>query len=122
MKKHKIVLSIIIVIFFMSCASDFLHLINNLPELDLTEKEDGTYRGNYDLKDSPINVVLDVYVQNSNISDIRIIEHNCSPIGKKAENIVSRIISSQSLNVDVVSGATISSIAIIKAVENALEY
>ena len=44
-----------------------------------------------------------------------------SPIGKKAENIVSRIINRQSLDVDVVSGATISSIAIIKAVENALE-
>ena len=120
MKKHKIFLCIICLI-LAACASDFLYLIENVPELDLTTKEDGIYRGIYDLKKSPITVVLDVDVQNSRISEINIIEHNSSPIGKKAENIVSRIINRQSLNVDVVSGATISSIAIIKAVENALE-
>jgi len=121
MKKHKIFLCSIICIILATCANNYLYLIENMPELDLTEKEDGIYRGVYDLKKSPINVVLDVDVQNSRISEIRIIEHNCSPIGKKAENIVSRIINRQSLDVDAVSGATISSIAIIKAVENALE-
>jgi uncharacterized protein with FMN-binding domain len=121
MKKHTIVLVIIICLILAACASDFLHLIENLPELDLTTKEDSIYRGAFDIQKTPINVILNVEVKNSRINDITIIEHNCSPIGKKAENIISRIINSQSLNVDVVSGATISSIAILKAVENALE-
>ena len=121
MKKHKIFLCIIVCIILAACASDFLHLINNLSELDLTTKEDGIYRGVYDLKKSPIKVILNVEVISSRINKIDIIEHNCSLIGKKAENIVSRIINRQSLDVDVVSGATISSIAIIKAVENALD-
>jgi uncharacterized protein with FMN-binding domain len=40
--------------------------------------------------------------------------------GKKAEAIVPAIIEAQNLTVDVVSGATGSSKAILKAVENAL--
>ncbi|WP_313562885.1 FMN-binding protein [Ruminiclostridium cellobioparum] len=41
--------------------------------------------------------------------------------GAKAEAIVDKIISEQSVTVDVISGATNSSKVILKAVENALE-
>jgi len=121
MKKFLWVLCVIAGFIFLTCATDYLHLIDNIPELDLSAKENGTYRGEYDLKNTPINVVLDVNVQNSRISEIKIIEHKRSPVGKKAENIISQIINQQNLHVDVVSGATASSVAIIKAVENALE-
>jgi len=88
---------------------------------DLTLRDDGVYRGNYDLSGTPVKVTLDVTVQNHEISNIDIIEHSCSPIGKKGEKITGRIIEAQNLDVDVVSGATASSISIIKAVENALQ-
>jgi uncharacterized protein with FMN-binding domain len=87
---------------------------------DMEGKNDGVYRGSYDLSGTPVKVTLDVTVQNQNITVINIIKHICSPIGKKAEKIVGRIIEQQSLDVDVVSGATGSSLAIMKAIENAM--
>jgi uncharacterized protein with FMN-binding domain len=63
---------------------------------------------------------LDVTVQHGNINSITLIRHIRSPIGKKAENIIQNIIEAQSLEIDVISGATASSKAILKAVEDAL--
>ena len=87
---------------------------------DMQYKGDGMYRGSYDLSGTPVKVTLDVTVQHGNISGINIVQHFCSPIGKKAEKIVDRIIKEQSLGIDAVSGATASSKAILKAVEDAL--
>jgi uncharacterized protein with FMN-binding domain len=103
-----------------SCKSAKLAEIQaTLPHMN--GKPDGLYRGNYALSGTPVKVVLDVTVQDMNITSIKIIEHSCSPIGKKAEKIIERIIERQSLNVDAISGATGSSKAILKAVENALQ-
>jgi uncharacterized protein with FMN-binding domain len=88
---------------------------------DLTVKPDGVYRGGYNLSGMPVKAVVDVTVQDKRLSFIKIIEHKCSPIGKKAEKIIDRIIERQSLDVDVVSGATASSKTILKAVEKALQ-
>ena len=88
---------------------------------DLTNKPDGVYRGNYDLSGSPVKVTVDVIIRNNNISDINIIQHFSSPIGKRAEVITESIIIEQSLDIDAISGATGSSKAILKAVENALQ-
>jgi uncharacterized protein with FMN-binding domain len=84
---------------------------------DLGRVADGTYRGNSRV--GPVRVSLDVTVRNQAISSIQIINH-FNGRGKKAETIVPAIIEAQSLEVDVVSGATGSSKAILKAVENAL--
>jgi uncharacterized protein with FMN-binding domain len=83
---------------------------------DISNKPDGVYRGEYNSV-----VVLDVTVQNQYMTEIKIIEHKFSPIGKQAEKIIERIIKKQSLNVDAVTGATASSKAILKATENALQ-
>ena len=88
---------------------------------DMQYKSEGIYRGNYHLSGTPVKVTLDVTIQHGNINSINIIEHICSPIGKKAEKIIERIIEEQSLGIDAVSGATGSSKAILKAVENALQ-
>jgi uncharacterized protein with FMN-binding domain len=87
----------------------------------MNDKPDGTYRGSYSVEKTPVKVTLDVVVQNKNIIAINIIRHIRSPIGKKAEKITDVIIERQSLAVDVISGATASSKAILKAVENALQ-
>jgi len=106
-------------ILILGCSTTYKTLTAQMPDLEL--KTDGTYRGNYDLSGTPVNVVLDVTVQNHKISEIGIVKHFCSPIGKKGEKIINKIIDAQNLNVDVISGATASSKAIIKAVENALQ-
>jgi uncharacterized protein with FMN-binding domain len=108
-----------ILILVFSCNSTALSGIEaSLPNME--NKLDGVYRGSYDLSGTPVKVVLDVTVQNQNITAISIVRHVCSPIGKKAERITERIIENQSLKVDAISGATGSSMAILKAVENAM--
>ena len=90
-------------------------IIINSP--DLSRIADGIYQGNS--KVGPVRVTLDVTMQSGAITSIDLIRH-FNGLGKKAEVIVPRIIEAQSLDVDVVSGATGSSKAILKAVENAL--
>jgi len=104
----------------ISCSTSHIKDIQaSIP--DMSGKPDGVYRGNYSLSGTPISVTVDVTISNQNITEVKIIKHRCSPIGKKAEKITERIIEKQSLDVDVVSGATGSSKAILKAVENALQ-
>jgi uncharacterized protein with FMN-binding domain len=104
----------IMVVSFSGC----IKMDASLP--DITEKPDGVYRGEYK-SGFPVKVVLDVTVQNHYMTEIDIVEHECSAIGKQAEKIIGRIIKKQSLNVDAMSGATVSSESILKAVENALQ-
>ena len=104
----------------LSCkTSEYKQIETTLPVL--TGKVDGTYRGEQDFSGTPINVVLEVVLKNQQITSIKILKHTGSPIGKRAEKLTERIIAEQSLDLDVVSGATVSSKAILKAVENALE-
>ena len=84
---------------------------------DLSKVSDGTYQGNS--KVGPVRVTLDVTVKDRVITSIELIKH-FNGLGRKAEAIVPKIIEAQSLEVDIVSGATGSSKAILKAVENAL--
>ena len=104
----------------ISCNStSFTKIQATLP--DMNGMSDGDYRGNYSLSGTPVEVTLDVTVQNQKIIGINIVKHSRSPIGKKAERITGSVVEKQSLNVDEVSGATASSKAILKAIENALE-
>ena len=84
---------------------------------DMSKIADGKYEGNS--KVGPVRVKLEVTMQNGVITSIDIIKH-FNGRGEKAEIIVPRVIQAQSLNIDVVSGATASSKALLKAVENAL--
>ena len=109
-----------IILIMISCNSiDLSGIKASMP--DMTGKTNGVYRGNYSLSGTPVRVTLDVTVQDNNITEIRIIKHIHSPIGRKAEKITQNIIEEQSLEIDAVSGATGSSKAILKAVENALQ-
>lgn len=85
--------------------------------LKLDSIDDGTYVGEYSLL--PVMVKVEIIIKNHKIENIEILEHQ-KGIGKKAENITEEIINNQSLNVDVISGATVSSKVILKAVDNAL--
>jgi uncharacterized protein with FMN-binding domain len=99
-------------LFITGCVG-YLDIHPALP--DISGKPDGVYRGSY--KVGPVEATVDVALSNAAISGITIIEHNCSPFGKPAEAITQRVIDRQSLDVDAISGATASSKAILKAVE-----
>ena len=120
--KQKFPKSIIFVLAFIiivSCSTSIGKIEASLP--DISNKPDGLYRGDYNLSGTPVKVILDVTVKNKIITAIKIIKHSSSSIGKKAEKITDQIIARQSLDVDAISGATGSSKAILKAVENALQ-
>ena len=81
----------------------------------------GTYNG--EAYGNASTVVVDVTVSDTEIKDIKIVQHNETPILWEAarDTVVSSILENQTLAVDTVSGATVSSKAIISAVSNAIE-
>jgi len=82
--------------------------------------EDGVYEGTY--SSWPNSARVKVTIKEGAISDIVLIRHWASWIGKKAEPIIPlRIIEKQSANVDAVTGATNSSRVIMNAVQDALD-
>ena len=115
----KSVIFLISGLIIIGCSTAYKKITAQMP--DLTPVADGKYSGMYDLSGTPVKVILDVTVQDHKITNIKIVKHFCSPIGKKAEKIIDSVIEKQNLEVDVVSGATGSSISILKAIENALQ-
>ncbi|MEN8076173.1 FMN-binding protein [Clostridioides difficile] len=93
--------------------------INDMEE-STSKYKDGTYSGSA----SGFAGVLQVNVQISNdvITSITITSHNDTPgfVDRAIEEIPSKIIASQSISVDVISGATYTSKGIMNAVNDAL--
>lgn len=85
---------------------------------DLGSIADGKWYGVYG--DGPINVEVEVAVTAHRIESVKIVKHRTLK-GRPAERIVDSVVAAQSLQVDVVSGATGSSKCILKAIEVALE-
>ena len=81
---------------------------------------DGVYEGSY--SNWPNSATVRVSVKDGRITDIVVVRHVASWIGKKAEPVIpARIISAQSTRVDAVTGATNSSRVIMNAVQSALD-
>lgn len=87
-------------------------------ELDLGQIGDGTYAGS--TVEGPIGVQVRVTVRDHRITQIELVEHR-SGRGAPAAPITERVVAAQSLRVDIISGATYSSNAILKAIYLALE-
>ena len=125
MKKKKIGIILVCVTLFVFIGvkvvlNVLVNDVNSITVLspDLANISDGIYVGEYSV--IPVRVKVEVFVTEHKITDIKIIEHE-NGLGSKAEKIVNDVISEQSLEVDAVSGATVSSKCILKAVENAIE-
>jgi uncharacterized protein with FMN-binding domain len=89
-----------------------------ISDVDLSNVKDGTYVGSYDAR--IISATVSVTVKDGRMTEIKLLDHKYDR-GGSAEAVVDDILKEQSLDVDVVSGATNSSKKIMKAVENALE-
>lgn len=87
-------------------------------DVDMNQTKDGTYCGEADAM--MVYVKVAVTVENHAIKNIDIIEHN-NGRGAKAESITINIIDKNSYDVDVISGATLSSKTIMSAVSKALK-
>ncbi|MDR5658400.1 FMN-binding protein [Serpentinicella sp. ANB-PHB4] len=85
-------------------------------EVDITGLEDGIYIGEYNSRRWTNKV--EVKVQSNEIVEINLTDGFTHK--DVMEKVYHRIIKDQSLDIDVVSGATVSSKAYIKAIENAL--
>jgi uncharacterized protein with FMN-binding domain len=104
----------------LSLSGCFVDDINKLEigEVPLASVKDGTYEASQE--NDPIAAKVEVEVKGGIIVAIRLIDHSHGP-KKGAGAIVEKVIASQSLKVDSISGATLSSKVVLKAIENALD-
>lgn len=65
--------------------------------------------------------VVKVQVQDHKITDVEVVAHKDS-YREQAEQIAGAVCSAQSLEIDAVTGATLTSDTVLKAIENALSY
>ena len=85
--------------------------------IDLSKIADGVYYGHSET--DLVKVEVQVTVTDGTIKDIEIIKHECGK-GRPAEAIINDMMKNNEIEVDAVSGATMSSEVIKDAVRNAL--
>jgi len=88
-----------------------------IADVDFSKVPDGTYLGNYEGWNK-FDVL--VTVAGGEVTDIKIAEDSVNPATDVTDKIIDRIVSDQSLDLDAVSGATVTTKGLLKAVERAL--
>lgn len=86
-------------------------------ELDLSSKPDGIYRGSF--SSFPVAAEVEATVDSGKLTHLAIIEHQHGQ-GAAAEAILEDVLAAQSVSIDTITGATYSSLVILKAIEQAL--
>ncbi len=129
MKRKRLIILLIVVVVLAAAAIVLQNMYRNIEanlkalsgttiaQVDLTQKADGTYKGSYSV--FPVSAKVSVTVTDHKITAIELVEHKNGQ-GAKAEVIPERVLTTQSLQVDSIAGATYSSKVILKAIENAL--
>ncbi len=120
-----IYIAVALVIVIAGCVVAYNVIGNNLKvfaqakiqNVELSKISDGEYIGQFSIL--PIKVITKTTILDHKIIDIEIIEHRTGQ-GQPAEAIIKNILSEQRINVDVIAGATYSSKAIEKSIENGL--
>lgn len=85
--------------------------------INLASIEDGTYTGDFEA--GLVYASVSSTIKDGILTDIKLLEHKNGK-GSAAESILSDMLTKQTTSVDAISGATISSKVIRKAVENSL--
>jgi uncharacterized protein with FMN-binding domain len=106
---------------FSGCVSREVRETRNLEieDVDVSEIPDGTYVGKYGYGEIVYTAKLEV--QDGRITWIRVDENKPSPRSDWVAELPERVIETNSTQVDVVSGATTSSKAVLKSIELALK-
>lgn len=118
-----VVLVLVLVVAFRVVVSRLesnLEALNNLTieEVDLNSIEDGTYEGSYG--SFPVSAIVEVTVKDHRMTEIKLVDHSNGQ-GQPAEVLPEKVVESQSVKVEAISGATYSSRVILKAIETALK-
>lgn len=89
----------------------------SMSDIDISKAADGIYTGSCHA--FPVTAEVKVTIKDHKVCDIELVKH-VNGRGAPAEAIADKVVESQTLAVDAVSGATHSSKVILKAIENAL--
>lgn len=122
----KIVLSIVIIfvliiagaVFFLSRGLSQVSKLT-ISNVNTSTLNDGAYNGKYD--NGRFSNELTVTVKEHKITDIKVIKDVQFSKPEMTKELFDRVIEAQSIEVDVISGATVTSNAYLKAIENALK-
>lgn len=123
--KRKVVLGIVAplaVIMFAFLVLNFLTLQKfrkmQIEDTDVSSLADGTYYGATTL--GGFTYEVQAVIQNHKIVEVKTIANRKSAYARFSEGVIPRILEAQNANVDTITGATTTSKALLKAVENAL--
>lgn len=112
----------IVIMWLTACMPSDIKTTRQMPieTVSLAKVKDGTYQGSYSYAGS--DFLLEVTVKDQAIEKIDILEaFTGTPHSRRAKVIVDTVIAYQSIDVDVISGATTTSKAYLKCIENALK-
>ena len=114
------VLAVLMTVAMTACVSPEVLATRKLviAPIDLQQARDGTYLGQHTYGEFTYEV--EVTVLDHRIEDIVVLSNRDTPHAIKAEGVIQAILEEQRNDVDAVSGATTTSKALLKAVEEAL--
>ncbi len=121
-------LSLVIITLFMLMAGGVLFFLSQgleegdqlvINDVNLTLLDDGVYQGKYD--SGRWSNQIEVAVNNHQISKITIVKDVMFARPEVTDELFKNVIDSQSLIVDVISGATVTSKVYLKSIEQALQ-
>lgn len=126
MKKVLIILGSIILVIVLAAAGGVFYITRGLESgsrvelagLDLADAEDGVYPGSYN--SGRWSNKLQVTVKDGKITDIAITDDVAFVRDGLADKLFDEVIASQDTRVDIVSGATVTSKAYLKSIEDAV--
>lgn len=124
-KLFKVVLSLVVLIAVV-VAGGMFYLVNGIEAgknveikgVDMAAVKDGVYTGTYD--SGRWSNKLEVTVKDGKIAAVKIADDVAFPNPEVSAALFKRVINAQDTKVDVVSQATVTSKAYLKAIENAL--
>ena len=127
MKKLVKISLIILALLLISVATMMFIFMNGMEDakaiqinsVDLSIVEDGDYVGSFDL--TRWSNEIKVTVKDHKIIALEVVEDVMFKMDEITTELFDRVIQNQSLDVDIETGATITSLAYLKAIENALK-
>ena len=113
--------AIVLLLVLWGCASQEMLRVRqmDIQTVDISSIPNGAYPGSFSY--GGFDYKVKTMVKDHRIVDIEIVRNRATTYAKRAEGVVSAIIREQTPDVDAVSGATTTSKAIMKAVENSLK-
>ncbi|MFH2114507.1 MAG: FMN-binding protein [Spirochaetota bacterium] len=124
LRKPIVIILVLLAVFFIAgqllpriTEASYTTIRASTKAFDVKAVKDGVYVGKAFLL--PVSVRTSVSIAGGKIVSIELLKH-FNGQGQPAEALIPAVIKAQSLGVDVVAGATHSSLAILKALENAL--